>query len=108
MLQWPELDRVWIPRFRLLAMYLPSLTVPPVGILACKHNSKNGPVIVSYKQRSKLTVVYSLLIHDCTTFNSRDNIINENTVITEGIQITLYLIMSSISLVRHNMNAIRF
>jgi len=28
----------------------------------------NGPVIVSYTQRRKLSVVYSLLIHDCTTF----------------------------------------
>jgi len=35
---------------------------------------------------------YSLLIHDCTSFTSREN---------EGIQITLYFIMSSISLVRH-------
>ena len=59
----------------------------------------NGPVSVSYKQRWKLTVVYSLLIHDCTTFTSREKVLNENTVRTEGIQITLYFIMSSISLV---------
>jgi len=61
-------------------------------------------VIVSDTQRMKLTVVYSLLfmlIHDCTTFNSRENVLNENTVRAEGIQLTLYLIMSSISLVRH-------
>ena len=30
-----------------------------------------------------------------------ENVLNENTVRTEGIQITLYFIMSSISLVRH-------
>ena len=45
-------------------------------------------------------MVYSLLIHDCTTFSSRENVLNENTVRTEGIQITLYFI-SCISLVRH-------
>jgi len=45
-------------------------------------------------------VVYSLLIHDCTTFTSRENLLNENTVKTEGIQITRYFIMSSLSLVR--------
>ena len=61
----------------------------------------NGPEIVSYTQRRKLTVVYLLLIHYCTTFTSRENALNENTVRTEGIQITLYFIMSSISLVRH-------
>ena len=49
-------------------------------------------VIVSYTQRRKLTVVYSLLNHDCTTFTSSENILNENTVRTEGIQITLYFI----------------
>ena len=60
--------------------------------------SKNGHMIVSYTQRRKLTVVYSLLIHDCTTFTSRENVLNKNTVRTEGIQITLYFIMSSIYL----------
>ena len=40
------------------------------------------------------------LNHDCTTFTSRENVLNENTVGTEGIQIILYLIMSSIYLVR--------
>ena len=34
-------------------------------------------------------------------FTSRVNILNENTVKTEGIQIILYFMMSSISLVRH-------
>jgi len=62
--------------------------------------SKNGHMIVSYTQRRKLTVVYSWLIHDCTTFTTREHvlIISENTVRTEGIQITLYFIMSSIYL----------
>jgi len=54
-------------------------------------------VIVSFTQRRKLTVVYSLLNHDCTTFTSRENVIyviNENTVRTEGIQMvkTVYLL----------------
>ena len=40
-----------------------------------------------------------MLIHDCTTLTSRENVLNENTVRTEGIQITLYFIMSSIYLV---------
>jgi len=44
-------------------------------------------------------MVYSLLIHDCTTFTSRENVINENTVRTKVIQITLYF-MSFISLAR--------
>ena len=39
-----------------------------------------------------------LLKNDCTTFTSRVNVLNENTVRTEGIQTTLYVIMSSISL----------
>ena len=42
-----------------------------------------------------------LLIYDCTTFTSRVNVLNEHTVRTKGIQITLYFIMSSISLVRY-------
>ena len=46
-------------------------------------------------------MVYSLLIHDCTTFTTSKNVLNENTVRTEGLQITLYFIMSSITLVRH-------
>jgi len=58
-------------------------------------------LFVSYTQRRKQTVVYTLLIHDCTTFTSRENVLNENTVRTEGIQIIQYFIMSSISLVRH-------
>ena len=61
----------------------------------------NGPVIVSYTQRRNITVVYSLLIYDCATFTSRENVLDENTVRTEGIQITLNVMMSSISLVRH-------
>ena len=46
-------------------------------------------MIVSYTQKRKLTIVYSLLNHDCTTFTSLENLLNENTVRTEGIQITL-------------------
>ena len=61
----------------------------------------NGPVIVYYTQRRKLIIVYSLLNHDCPTFASHENLLNKNIVRTEGIQIPLYLIMSSISLVRH-------
>ena len=38
--------------------------------------------------------------YDCTTFTSHANVFNENTVRTEGIKITLYFIMSSISLVK--------
>jgi len=35
--------------------------------------------------------------YDCTTFTLSVNVLNENTVRTEGIQITLYFILSSIS-----------
>jgi len=35
--------------------------------------------------------------YDYTTFTSRVNVLSENTVRTEGIQTTLYFIMSSIS-----------
>jgi len=45
-------------------------------------------------------VFYTLLIYNCTTFTSRENVLDDNTVRTEGIQITLYCIMSYISLVR--------
>jgi len=38
------------------------------------------------------------LNNDCTTFTSPENVLNENTVRTEGIQITLYFMSS---LVRH-------
>jgi len=55
----------------------------------------------SFTQTRKLTVFYSLLIHDCTTFTLRQNVLKENTVRTEGIQITLYVIMSYMSFVRH-------
>ena len=41
----------------------------------------NGPVIVSYTQRRKQTVFYLFV-----TFTSRENVLNENTVRTEGIQ----------------------
>jgi len=35
----------------------------------------NGPVIVYYAQRMKLTVVYSWLIYDSTTFTSCENVL---------------------------------
>ena len=90
------------------------------------HKEGNGPVIVSYTQRRKWScdcLLYTkketvtwlspihkegnepcfiyVLIYDCTTFTSCVNVLNKNTVMTEGIQITLYSIISSISLVRH-------
>ena len=65
-------------------------------------NSKTVPWLSPYNtQRRKLTVFYSLLIHGCTTFISREKVLNENTVRTKGIQTTLYFIMSSTSFVRH-------
>jgi len=42
-------------------------------------------------------VVYSLLIHDCTTFTLRENVLNENTVRTEGVQINIFYIEFYIS-----------
>ena len=36
---------------------------------------------------------YNLLKKDCTTFTSSVTVFNENTVTTEGIQITLYFLM---------------
>ena len=48
-----------------------------------------NPVIVSYTQRRKQTRFIYLLKYDCTTFTSRVNVLIENTVRTEGIQITL-------------------
>jgi len=38
--------------------------------------------------------------YNCTTFTSRVNVVNKNTVRTDGIQITLYLIMYSVSVVK--------
>jgi len=45
----------------------------------------NGLVIVSYTQRMQLIVFCSLLIYNCTTFTSHENVLNEITVRTEGI-----------------------
>jgi len=53
-----------------------------------------------HKEGNEHCFVY-LLIHDCTTFTSRVNVLYENTVRTDGIQITLYFIMRSLSLVEH-------
>jgi len=61
--------------------------------------SKTAPWLPPiHKEGNKLYFIY-LLIYDCTTFTSRVNVLNENTIRTEGIQITLNFIMSSISLV---------
>ena len=81
-----------------VAEYHTSLTF--MGWMSQEYKLYNGPVIVSYTQRRKITVVYSLIIHDCTTLTSCENVLNENTARTEGIQITFF-IMSSISLVTH-------
>ena len=53
-----------------------------------------------HKAGNELCFIY-LLIYYCTTLISRVNVLNENTVRSEGIQITLYFIISSISIVRH-------
>ena len=53
-----------------------------------------------HKEGNKLCFNY-LLIYDCTTFTSRENVLNENTVRTEGTQISVYFIMSPVSIVRH-------
>jgi len=50
------------------------------------------------KEGNKPCFIYTIK-YDCTTFTSRVNVLNKNTVRTEGIQITLYFTMSSISLV---------
>jgi len=46
-------------------------------------------------------LIFVNVIYDCTTFTSHENVLKENIVKTEGIKITLYLTMRSISLVRH-------
>ena len=53
--------------------------------------------MVAYTQRRKRTVFNVYKEYDYTTFTSRVNVLSENTVRTEGIQTTLYFIMSSIS-----------
>ena len=73
-----------------------------------KNKGKNYITIFTNLKRSrdcllyiqKETVINSPLKHNCTTFTSRENVLIENTVIIEGIQITIFL-MSSITLVRH-------
>jgi len=42
-----------------------------------------------HKEGNELCIIY-LLIYDCTTFTSRENVLNEDTVRTEGIQITIF------------------
>jgi len=41
------------------------------------------------------------ITYDIITFTSLVNVVNKNTVRTEGIKINLYFIMSSISLVKN-------
>ena len=53
-----------------------------------------------HKEGNKPCFIYTIK-YDCTTLTSHVNVVNENTVRTEGIQITLYLIMSFISLVKY-------
>jgi len=53
-----------------------------------------------YKEGNKLCFIYTIT-YDCTTFTSCVNVLNENTFRTEGIQITLYFIISSIYLVKY-------
>ena len=53
-----------------------------------------------HRKRNELCFIY-LLIYFCTILTSSANILNEHTVRSEGIQLTLYFIMSAISLVWH-------
>jgi len=53
-----------------------------------------------HKEENEPCFIY-LLKYDCTTVTSGVNALNENTVRTEGIQITLDFIMSSIYLVKY-------
>ena len=65
-----------------------------------KLHSKTVPWLSPiHTQGNELCFIYTIK-YDCTTFTSRVTVLNENTVRTEGIQITLYFKMSSISLVR--------
>ena len=62
------------------------------------HNSKTvqrlSPI---HKEGNKPCFIYKIK-YDCTTITT---VLNENTVRTEGIQITLYFIMNSISLLNY-------
>jgi len=80
-----------------------SMTIIPV---LCKHQH----IRATHKKYLMLALKRSL---DCllytkketNTFTSRVNVLNENTVKTEGILITLYVIMSSMSeYMKHGMN----
>ena len=65
-----------------------------------KHYSKTVPWLPHLHKEGNELCFICLLIYECTTFTSRVNVLNEKTVRTEGIQITLYFIMSFVSLVR--------
>ena len=47
-----------------------------------------------HTEGNELCFIY-LLIYYCTTLTSRVNVLNQNTVRSEGIQITSYFIMGS-------------
>ena len=53
-----------------------------------------------HKEGNKPCFIY-MIKYGWTTFTVSVNVLNENTVRTVGIQITLYFIMSSISLVQY-------
>jgi len=53
-----------------------------------------------HKEGNELCFMYTIT-YDIITFTSLVNVVNKNTVRTEGIKINLYFIMSSISLVKN-------
>ena len=52
-----------------------------------------------HKEGNTPCFIYTIT-YDCTTLTSRVNVLYITTVRTDGIQITLYFIMSSISLIK--------
>jgi len=46
-------------------------------------------VSLIHKEGKEPGFIY-LSVYGCTIFNSRVNVLNENTVMTEGLQITLF------------------
>ena len=64
-------------------------------------NSNNGPMIFYYTQRRKWAVFYSMITYGCYFYLPHNFLGPKYTVRTEGIQITLYFITSSISLVKN-------
>jgi len=69
--------------------------------LYCIYYSKTVPWLSPiHKEGNELCFIHTIK-YEGTTFTSRVHVLNENTVKTEGIQITLYFIMSSLSLVKY-------